>query len=61
MNGDRDAAGAGIAVVARQRDLAPLVEPPVRSQRQRVCRDHQAAQERAPQLDEAAGVRIGHR
>jgi hypothetical protein len=60
VNGNRDAAGAGIAVITCQRDLTPLVEPALRSQRERVCGDHQAAHERASQLDEAAGVRIGH-
>ena len=57
----RDPAGAGVAVVARERDLPAFVEPAVGGQRERVRRDHQAAEERPAQLDQPAGVRNGHR
>ena len=49
----RDAAGARVAVVAGQRDLAPLVERAALGQRERMRRNHQPAQQRAPQLVES--------
>ncbi len=47
MHAHRQAAGAGVEVVARQRTLVPQIEPALRVQRQRVRRDDGAASQRA--------------
>ena len=46
VHADREAAGAGVEIVAGERALAPLVEPAAGIEGQRMGRDHDAAGER---------------
>src|SRR5439155_26835914 len=57
---DCDATGAGIAVIPGQCDLTALVEPPRLGQGERVCRNHEAAEQCAPKVRQAIAIRNAH-
>ena len=60
VHADGDAAGAGIAVVPRQRHLAPLVELARFGHGERVGRNHQAAQQCAAKFRPPIALRSAH-
>jgi len=57
VHADGDTAGAGVAVVTRERHLAALIERPVLGQCERMRGNHQAAEELTPQRRD---VNTGH-
>ena len=61
VHADSEPSGARVAVVARQRHLAALIELARLGQGQRMCRNHDATEKSTPHLGETAVLRTCHR